>query len=309
MSDARALGRWRMVQAWRREAASIVGFGISERYRRRRAARKKADSMDTLWQETRLAARRLVRTPGFSVATVLTLALAIGANASIFTVVERVALNPLPYPDADRILVLQHRAQRGSGATLTNIPVALYYHFADRARSLESIALYALIEHTITGGGEPERVRALVTTPSLGTVLQIPPARGRWFTEKEGLPGAPAAAVLSHGLWMRRYGGRPDVVGDTMTLSGVPTQIVGVMPPGFAFPAPDVAVWTAVPFPRPQAVEGFNQTAIARRRAAATDEAVRRELDAAIADLPNAYPGDRMARVIVDTIGLTSTAV
>jgi hypothetical protein len=158
MSDARASGRWRLVQTWRREATSLVVFGISERYRRHRAARRKADRMDTLWQETRLAARRLVRTPGFSLATVLTLALAIGANASIFTVVNRVALNPLPYPDSDRIVLLDHGTQGGSA--IPAVPVGLYYQYADRTRTLESIALYRSEERTIAGAGEPERVTA-----------------------------------------------------------------------------------------------------------------------------------------------------
>jgi putative ABC transport system permease protein len=271
------------------------------------AAKRKADFMDTLWQETRLAARRLFRTPGFSVATVLTLALAIGANASIFTVVKRVALDPLPYPDSDRILVLDHRTQER--AALPVVPVGLYYQYADRARTLESLALYRSEEHTITGAGEPERVPAVAVTPSLGRVLQVAPARGRWFTDKEGLPGTAAAAVLSHGLWMRRYGGRPDAVGQTMTLNGTPTEIVGVMPPGFAFPRPDAALWIAVQPPRPQTVGPFAFTAIARRHAGARDEDVRRELNAAIKDLTNAYPRDRFAQIIVSNIGLSSTAL
>jgi putative ABC transport system permease protein len=307
MSDARASGRWRLVRAWRREATSLVVFGIGERYRRQRAARRKADIMDTLWQDTRLAARRLVRTPGFSLATLLTLALAISANASIFTVVKRVALDPLPYPDSDRIVVLDHGTQGGSA--IPAVPVGLYYQYADRTRTLESIALYRSEERTITGAGEPERVTAFVVTPSLGSVLQVPPARGRWFADDEGLPGTAAVAVLSHGLWMRRYGGRPDVVGQTIALSGTLTQIVGVMPPGFAFPRPEAAVWIALQPPRPQAVGPFAFTAIARRHAGASDQDVRRELNAAIKDLPNAYPGDRFAQMIVDNIGLSSTAL
>ena len=308
MADARASGRRRQVQAWRREVTSLVVFGISERYRRHRAARRKADRMDTLWQETRLAARRLIRTPGFSLATVLTLALAIGANASIFTVVERVALNPLPYPDSDRVVVLQHQSSQRAEA-IDSVPLGLYYHYADRAPALESIALYRQEERTVTGGGEPERVAAVVVTPSLGTVLQVPPARGRWFSEADGTPGAAAVAVLSHGLWMRRFGGRPEVVGEAITLSGVPTEIVGVMPAGFTFPRPDAALWIAQRTSRPPAVGPFNHTAIARRRAGATDEDVRRQLNTALKELPNAYPGDPFAQAIVGSLGFSSTAL
>jgi putative ABC transport system permease protein len=308
ISDARTVGRWRLVQAWRREITSLVVFGISERNRRHRAARRKADRMDTLWQETRLAARRLVHTPGFSLATVLTLALAIGANASIFTVVKRVALDPLPYPDSDRIVMLQHRSPMAPGP-LDSIPAGVYYHYLDRVRTLESIALYRREERTITGAGEPERVTAIVATPSLGTVLQVRPSRGRWFSDADGTPGAPAVAVLSHGLWMRRYGGRPEVVGETVTLSGRPTQIVGVMPRGFAFPSPETAIWIAQQLSRPDTVGPFNDAAIARRRAGVGDEDVRRELNAALKDLTNAYPGDRFAQAIVGNIGLTSTAL
>jgi putative ABC transport system permease protein len=308
IADARVLGRWRLVQTWRRELISLVAFGIGERYRRRHAARRKADHVDTIWQETRLAARRLVRTPTFSVATVLTLAFAIGANASIFTVVKRVALDPLPYPDSDRIVVLDHGTQ-GSTVPFPVVPVGLYYQYADRTRALESIALYRSEERTITGAGEPERVRAFVVTPSLGSVLQVPPASGRWFTDDEGLPGTAAVAVLSHGLWMRRYGGRSDAVGRTIALNGLPTQIVGVMPPGFAFPQSDAALWIALQPPRPQTVGPFAFAAIARRHAGRGDEDVRRELNAAIKDLPNAFPGDRFAQMIVSDIKLSSIAI
>jgi putative ABC transport system permease protein len=308
LSDASASGRWRLVQAWRREATSLVVFGISERYRRHRVARRKAGRMDTLWQETRLAARRLVRTPGFSVATVLTLALAIGANASIFTVVKRVALDPLPYHEADRLVVLLHRSPQ-TAQMIDSLPLGLYYHYADRVPALESIALYRQEERTITGGGEPERVAAVVVTPSLGTVLAVPPANGRWFSEEDGKPGAAAVAVLSHGLWMRRYGGRPGLVGETVTLTSIPTRIVGIMPAGFAFPTPDAAIWIAHRASRPPSVGPFNHTAIARMRAGASDEDVRRESNTALKELPNAYPGDPFARSIVGPIRLSSAAV
>jgi putative ABC transport system permease protein len=309
ISEARASGGWRLVHAWRREVASLVVFGINERYRRRQAARRRADRMDTFWQEARLAARRLVRTPTFSLATALTLALAIGANASIFTVVKRVALDPLPYPQADRIMMLAHGTKDTPGAAITSVPDALYYQYAERALTLEAVALYRREERTITGGSDPERVAAVVATPSLARVLQVPPMLGRWFTATDGLPGTPPMAVLSHGLWVRRYGGRQDAIGQTITLSGAPAQIVGVMPPGFAFPTADTTLWLTLQPPRPQTVGPFNSTSIARRRPTASDEDVRRELTALIKDLPSVYPGSPFGRMIVDNIALTSTAL
>jgi putative ABC transport system permease protein len=309
IAEARAAGRWRLTHAWRREIVSLIVFGINERYRRHRAAGRKADRMDTLWQETRLAARRLIRTPTFSVATALTLALAIGATASIFTVVKRVALDPLPYPASDRILMLDHGTKTAPDGGITSVPDALYHEYAGRARTLEAVALYRREERTITGGSDPERVETVLTTPSLGRVLQVPPVLGRWFTANDGLPGTPSIAVLSHDLWMRRYGGQPDVLGKTITLSGTPAQIVGVMPPTFAFPTADVALWLALQPPRPQTVGPFNFVAIARRQATASDDDVRGELSALIKDLPNVYPGSPFGRMIVDNIGLTSMAL
>ena len=138
---------------------------------------------------------------------VLTLALAIGANASIFAVVHHVVLNPLPYPDSDRVIVLDHGAlglNMPSGVGMTE---GLYFQYLDRARTLEHVALYNTSEATLTGEGEPERIRVTTATASLASVLRVSPALGRWFTEAEGERGAARVVVLSHGLWMRRYGG------------------------------------------------------------------------------------------------------
>jgi MacB-like periplasmic core domain len=160
---------------------------------------------ERLSQEIRYATRRLLRSPAFTLVAVLTLALAIGANASIFAVVQRVVLNPLPYPDSDRLIELDHgalslRFPSGMGLTL-----GLYYQYLDRSRTLDRIALYRTDDLTLTGDGEPERIRAVRATPSLSSVLRVPPALGRWFTEDEGAPGGRQVAVLSHGLWERRY--------------------------------------------------------------------------------------------------------
>src|SRR5688572_9906153 len=160
--------------------------------------------MGTLLQDLQYAARRLRRSPAFTLATVLTLALAIGANASIFAVVERVVLNPLPYPESDRLIELDHGALVLKVAAGFGTTPGLYFHYVERSRTLEAAAIYRAAELTITGDGEPARIRVARATPSLAAVLRVDPIAGRWFTEQEGAPGAARAAVLSHSLWTRR---------------------------------------------------------------------------------------------------------
>ena len=129
--------------------------------------------------------------PVFTIAAVLSLALAIGANASIFAVVQRVLLNPLPYAESDRLVAL------GNGMPSRNIPSGfnsltseLYYQYLDRARTLDGLAVHRTEEQTLTAPGSPERIQVSRTTPSLAAVLGVTPAQGRWFTDEEGAPGA-----------------------------------------------------------------------------------------------------------------------
>jgi putative ABC transport system permease protein len=147
--------------------------------------------MGTFRHEIRLAFRRLLRAPAFAAAAIATLGLAVGASTSMFAVVERVVLNPLPYPDSDRLVVVQFRPSTGSGRPFSALPAGLYYQLAARARTLASVAAYRINERTITGDGEPLRAAALLTTPSLGTVLGVAPLLGRWFTTDEGAPAPP----------------------------------------------------------------------------------------------------------------------
>ena len=133
--------------------------------------------MEQLQQEIRHAARRLARSPAFTLATVLTLALAIGANASIFAVVERVVLNPLPYPESDRLIELDHGALLLKTAAGFGTTPGLYFHYVERARTLEGAAIYRAAELTLTGDGEPERIRVARATPSLAAVLRVGPDR------------------------------------------------------------------------------------------------------------------------------------
>jgi predicted permease len=249
-------------------------------------------ALEQLWQEARHAARRLLRSPAFTAATVLTLALAIGANASILAVVYRVVLNPLPYADSERLIALEFSVPSRNVPKVYYIPSRLYIQYQERAHTLDGLALYvATNELTLTGQGGPERIRVSRTTSSLASVLQVTAAIGRWFNEDEAAPGASPAAVLSHGFWVRRFGQDANVIGRPITLDGVPTVVVGVMPASFAFPDPRVDVWVPAPYvTKTTATDAYAFAGVARLRDGATVAEARSELTRLAVDLETSYP-------------------
>jgi putative ABC transport system permease protein len=309
MADARAGGRWRGLQVWHRELTGLIALAVSERWepiararRQRRQWRRQwrrdshttstpeAGLMDIIGREIRHAARRLLRAPAFTLPAVLTLALAIGANASMFAVVQRVVLNPLPYPDSDRLITLDQGALGLSMPNGLGLSQGLYFHYRDHARTLDDLALYRTEEVTVTGRGEPERIRAARTTPSLAPVLRVSPAQGRWFSPREGEPGGARVAVLSHALWMRRYGGERTLIGRSIVVDGVPAEVIGIMPAGFAFPDRWIDVWMPEPLTQTTDFGIFGYSGVARMRDGVTLAAARADLDNAIASLPDAFP-------------------
>ncbi len=240
------------------------------------------------------AARRLVHAPAFSAAAILTLALAIGANASIFTVVHRVVWNPLPYALPHRLIALDYGIPAmNMSSGMTSMTWQLYWHLVDRAHSLESIAVYDSIRATLTGRGTPERVLVARATPSLMRVLGVSPALGRWFSEEEGVPGSAPAAVLSHGLWVRRYGGDPGVLGTAVTIDGVRASVVGIMPATFAFPIAGTDLWMPAQSTRADASFLFIVTGVARLRDGVSIEQARTEITSLISDLSQISPNQR----------------
>ena len=258
--------------------------------------------MDTTAQELRHAVRRLTRTPVFTAAAATTLALAIAANAAIFTLVYRVVLNPLPYPDSERLIALDYGIpERNVPSGVQVMTWQLYHQLADNARTLEAVAGYFGSGATLTGGGTPERVAVTRATPSLTLVLGVTPVIGRWFTDSEGIPGAPAVAVLSHGLWVRRFGADPLVVGRTILIDGVPTDVVGVLPASFRFgTGPTADLWLPAQSTRASASFLFTVQGVARLRDDATVASARAEITSLIEDL---------ARRATNQVGLVSTAL
>jgi predicted permease len=310
LAAARAAGRWRATKVWWRESAGLLIVAITERWGRAariRHARErllrppKAGMMDTLAQELRHAARRLVRTPIFTAAAATTLALAIAANAAIFTLVYRVVLNPLPYADSGRLIFLDYGIPgRNVPSGVPTMTWQLYHQLADNARLLDSIAAYTGGSGTLTGSGTPERLVIARGTPSLLSVLRVTPALGRWFTEQEGVLGTPAVAVLTHGFWVRRFGADPAVVGRTIVIDGVPTDVVGVMPVSFAFPRPQIDLWQPAQSTRASASFLFSIQGIARLRDDATVTSARAEITNLIEDLARRAPNQT---------GIVSTAL
>src|SRR5262249_59870233 len=167
---------------------------------------------------------------------------------------------------------------RNISSGLTAMTWQLYWQLADRARSFESIAVYDSIRTTVTGRGNPERVLVTRATPSLSHVLGVSPALGRWFTDDEGVPGSAPSVVLSHGLWMRRYGGDSGVLGSSVTIDGVTASVVGIMPASFAFPDARTDLWMPAQSTRANASFLFIVAGVARLRNGVTIDEARAEI-------------------------------
>jgi putative ABC transport system permease protein len=242
--------------------------------------------------EVRQALARIARSPGFTCAAVLSLALAIGANVTVFTVIDRVLVNPLPYPESGRLITLDFAMPSRNISGFNSITSRMYFQFVERARTLSGVTAYRTEDRTLTGGGTPERVRVARTTPSLVPVLRVRPAIGRWFSNDEGAPGGAAAVVLSHGLWTRRYGADPAILGQALTVNGIAMTVIGVMPASFAFPDPDVQLWVPEPWSAATGADSYSYTGVARLQDGVTVDAARSELTTVVRALHAASPGN-----------------
>jgi len=186
--------------------------------------------MEQLIQDFRYGLRTFIRQPGFALTAVLALALGIGANSAVFSVVYAVLLKPLPYPDPAALVYIHDTYP---AVTFASVSAAKYVALRERNRTLESLGAQTPGSVTLTGRGEPEQVPATRITADLLRAFRIEPALGRWFSEDEDMPNASPVIVLSHSLWQRRFGGDPKVIGQSITANGVATTVVGVMPPDF----------------------------------------------------------------------------
>jgi predicted permease len=191
--------------------------------------------MNTLAQDLRYALRVFVKNPGFTLAAVLSLAIGIGANTSIFSIMNALLLRPLPYKDADRLVILWNRSP-GLNITEDWFSTAQYFDIKTEHRGFEQVAIAIGGNDNLTGQGEPERVGTIRVSSSLLPMLGLRAASGRLFVADEDSPGHPATAVLSYGMWVRHYGSDPHTIGKSITVNGTPYEVVGIMPEDFSLP-------------------------------------------------------------------------
>ena len=250
--------------------------------------------------------RLLRRSTSFSFVTITTLGLGLAATVTIFTVVNGILFESLPYPDADELISVNHQAP-GLDLQQMGVSAKLYLHYAENASTLDEVALRSPSSVTLTGAERPERVQGWVVTPSYFRVLQTPALMGRTFTEQEGLPGGPRVVVLSHALWQRRFGADPDLVGKTIPVDSEDHEVIGIMPPGFETPDREI-LQPMVIDPASAQLGAFQSFGLARRSRDRSLEEVRTELGRLSSDLEQSFPEDSAAPIL-DRSGFGATVV
>jgi predicted permease len=247
-------------------------------------------AMGNLWQDLTYAARMLRKNAGFSAVAVLTLALGIGANTTLFSVVSGVLLNPLPFPNPGELMAVY---QKSDTFERSSIPYLNFLDWKKDNRSFAELAAFRSDNYNLTGMGEPQRVHIHMVSAEFFSVLGIPPIAGRSFRPEEDLPGAPPIAILGDGLWKSKFGGSREVVGQSITLSGKSYTVVGVAQQEFPFMSRSeifvpIGQWNDATF-RDRRI-GMGTNAIGRLRPGVTEEQARADLSRVAESLEAAYP-------------------
>ncbi|MGE0455034.1 MAG: ABC transporter permease [Vicinamibacteria bacterium] len=283
----------RLLAVRRRETGPglpLVGFWLAEL--RDLLASAAGVHADLLRQDLRYAARKLRAAPGFAATAVLVTALGIGANTAVFSVLDRVLIRPLPFPESDRLVKLWERVPQY--ARMEASP-ANFRDWQRLARSFEAMGAYqADAALNLVGEGEPRRLQAAAVSADLLPLLGALPQLGHLFAPRDDAEGAPATVLLSHGLWQSQFGGDPDVIGRRVRLDQEVHEVIGVLPAGFSFPDRETLLWTPLRL-GPASFEDRDNNylkVVARlKRGIAADDA-RSELSLIAAQLEAAYPAE-----------------
>ena len=242
--------------------------------------------------QLRHVVRRLTHSPMFAGITLITLAVGIGANTAIFSVLNGVLLKPLPYPQSDQLVGVWETAP-GLGIPELNASPSTYFTFREQTQTFQDVGLWRQESASVTGVGEPEQVATLVVTDGFLPILGVQPARGRWFSRKEDSPKGPQTVMLAYGYWQQKFGGDPSVIGRNITIDAKPRQIIGIMPQSFQFMNSKPALILPFQMNRNEAFIGnFSYEAVARLKPGITVA----QANADVARmLPIMYRGFKMA--------------
>jgi len=232
-------------------------------------------ALESILADARLAFRRLRRSPGFAFTVLLTLAIGIGANTAVFSVIENILLKPLPYPDSGRLAALWLNAPGAGGlanfSSGLQLSTSMYLTFADHNHTLQSIGIWSPGTANITGVAEPEQVQAIGVSSGVLETLAVPPTLGRWFSSADQDPRGQKSVILSYGYWQRRFGGNPAVIGRAIQVDAQTRTIVGVMPRGFRLVDRDFDLLVPLALDRShQILAGFGYNGIGRLKPGVT---------------------------------------
>jgi len=285
-----ALKDTRHLRALAGEVGSTEGIAPYTKPGGHRASARETSMFSRVLQDIRFSFRALRASPWFSLVTVLTLALGIGASVAMFGVLHSAFFRPLPFPEPDRLVMGRATFE---GELNPWAAGADYYDYRDQSAAFQELAaiLPPPMDMTVSGGGDAERISGGVASPNLFPVLGIVPAAGRLFQEEDGQDGSEAVAILSHGFWQRRLGGDPEAMGRTLVVDGNPITVVGVLPRGFFFMAP-ADLWLPMR-PGEYAAEDrdrHNWYMVGRLAPGVTQREAQADVDVISARLEEAYP-------------------
>ena len=255
--------------------------------------------MHSLIQDIRYAARTLRRKPGFTAVAVIALALGIGANTAVFTVLNGVLLRPLPFPEPERLFLVSFASQHGPFRNEPSLVDGDYLQFRRENRSFEHVAAFGANSVSLTGAGDPVRVPGANVTADFFATLRVQPVIGRSFLADEDQPGRDHVALLGDKLWRNRFGGDPRTLGRTIKLDGENFTVIGVMPSGFKFPY-EAEIWTPLSV-HIDSHNAFMRPVVGRLKPTASPQQAQAELETLVRRFflaPGEDRGDRLAQIV-----------
>lgn len=293
------------------ERAARRQFGDLTRLKEQGHDARRSAALENVVRDVRHTGRSLGKSPGFALAVILTLATGIGANTAIFSVVDQLLLRPLPYPDGDR-LVMVNETFPGiiKAIDVNSVSPANWLDWQRESRTFESLAAWRTATYTLTGVGAPMRIDAQLVSAEYFPLLGVQPLLGRTVTADDDRPEASRVVILSHELWQRRFGGDAGAVGRMVQINDIAMRIVGVMPAGFRFVYQDTDVWTAYRLDRARPWRqdaGRFMNVVGRLRPDAALGSARAEMDMIAARLSTAYEFNKNTGVRVTPLRETLT--